>query len=226
MRIEARPAAPAAAAILAEIDALGRAFVTGDVRPKPYARRRQDLLAALGRSKIAPALEPGESVAAEHHWVEGHARLPVSPFREMAQVACSLYATDRRLFRWRFQDQGRPDAALRDDCEERLEYQWYEDLADIRARACPRWGEAATGAVIVAVAWLASGHLSVTGPFLGAVGLFGLVHAVTMPTRTVVLEARQPDEEPWSVWAARTKSGRALLAHVAARVAPHPSASG
>jgi hypothetical protein len=55
---------------------------------------------------------------------------------------------------------------------------------------------------------------------LQGVGAFGILHGVAVPTRTVALEMRTPGEEPWIVWAARTRSGRALVLAVTSRLGP------
>ena len=210
----------AALAVLAE------RFALGDLNPKRYARLRQQVLAALGRSKIAPSLDPGETIAAEHHWTESHERLPDAPFAETGQTAGSLYATDRRLFRWRFHDGGLPSASPQGGVEETIESLWYAEIAGMERRSSFRWGEAITGLVIAAVAGLMYARLGVTGPMLLAVGVFGIIHAVVVPTRyvTVVVDG---SDTGWPVWAARTKSGQAVLGEVAKRLAPSvPAAKG
>jgi hypothetical protein len=208
----------AALAVLAE------RFALGDLNPKRYARLRQQVLAALGRSKIAPSLEPGETITAEHHWVESHARLPDAPFAETGQTAGSLYATDRRLFRWRFHDGGSPSASPPEDVEETIESLWYAEIAGMERRSSFRWGEAITGLVIAAAAGLMYTRLGVTGPLLLAVGVFGVVHAIVIPTRYVTVVVDGADTG-WPVWAARTKSGQAVLGEVAKRLAPSVQAA-
>jgi hypothetical protein len=197
---------------------LAERFSLGDLNPKRYARLRQQALAALGRRKIAPSLVPSERIAAEHHWVEGHARLPDAPFAETGQTAGSLYATDRRVFRWRFHDAGSPSVTPPADAVETLEFVWYRDIGGVEQRRSFRWGEATTGLVIAAVAGLMYDRLGVTGPLLLAVGGFGIVHALLAPTRYVVVMVAGTDSG-WPVWAARTKSGRAVLDEIARRSA-------
>ena len=217
MRIELPETQPEVEALRDKLASLARRFELGDVTPKRYARGRQDLLACLGRAKIATVREAGETILAEHHWVEGHARIPDSVLRETAQVAGSLYATDRRLFRWRFQDQSAPSAALVDGVEETFEDRWYKDVASMDVRRLYRWGEALAGAGIGAAALLLGRHLGLTGYVLAGVGLFGILHALLMPTRWIAVTSRREGEEPWAVYAARTKSGRALLEEVERR---------
>lgn len=200
-----------------KLAALADKLKVGDVTPKRYARARQDLLARLGRAKIAPRLDPNEAVIAEHHWVEGHPRIPDSVLKETAQIAGSLYATDRRLFLWRFQDQAVPGAALLDGAEETLEDRWYRDVESLAPGRSWRWGEVMAGALIAIVALVLAGHLRMTAYFLFGIGLFGVLHGLLFPTRWVAVISRAQAGEPWAVWAARTKSGRALLREVEAR---------
>ncbi|MCX6543300.1 MAG: hypothetical protein NTV05_02675 [Acidobacteria bacterium] len=202
----------------AALSGLAARFALGDLSPKRYARQRQQALAELGRRKIAPTLMPGETIIAEHHWVEGHARLPESPFAETGQIAGSLYATERRLFRWRFHDGASPSGRARSDVQETLESQWYAEIAGVERRVSFRWGEALTGMAISVVAWLLSARLGVTGPLLLAVGVFGIVHAMLVPTRYVVVLIDGAGAG-WPVWAARTGSGRTVLGEVSKRLA-------
>ena len=201
----------------AKLAALAERLKVGDVTPKRYAKARQDLLARLGRAKLAPRLEANETVLVEHHWVEGHSKIPDSVLKETAQIAGSLYATDRRLFLWRFQDRGVPGAALLEGAEETLDERWYRDVESLGPGRQWRWGEVAAGAVIAAVALLLAGHLRMTTYFLLGIGLFGVLHGLLFPTRWVAVASRTPGEAPWAVWAARTKSGRELLREVEAR---------
>ena len=204
---------------------LAARFALGDLNPKRYARLRQHALAALGRSKVSRSLMPGETIVAEHHWVEGQTELPESPFAETGQTAGSLYATDRRLFRWRFHDCASPSAPSPPDVEETLECRWYAEITGVESRASFRWGEAVTGLTISVVAGLLSARLGVTGPLLLAIGVFGIVHAMMVPTRYVMVVIDGADVG-WPVWAARTRSGRAVLGEVATRLASSVASTG
>ena len=211
MKIDPPDPSPEAEELENKLTVLAGKLKVGDVTPKRYAKVRQDLLARLGRAKIAPRLETNEAVIAEHHWVEGHPRIPDSVLKETAQIAGSLYATDRRLFLWRFQDQGVPDAALVEGAKETLEERRYGDVESLSSARSWRWGEVAVGAVIVIVALALAGHLRMTTYFLLGIGFFGVLHGLLFPTRWVSVNSRTQGEEPWAVWAARTKSGRVLL---------------
>jgi hypothetical protein len=217
MRIDPPDPSPEVEDLKAGLAALAEKLKVGDVTPKRYAKARQDQLARLGRAKIAPRLTANEAVIAEHHWVEGHSKIPDSVLKETAQIAGSLYATDRRLFLWRFQDQGVPGAAFLEGAEEILEERWYGDVESLEPGRAWRWGEVTAGAVIAVVALVLAGHLRITTYFLLAIGLFGVLHGLLSPTRWVAVASRTPGEKPWAVWAARTKSGRELLREVEAR---------
>jgi hypothetical protein len=206
----------------ARLDELTRRFRVGDLTAKAYARLRQDLLAHLGRCRIGPLLESGEPLVAEHHWVEPTSRLPDSALRETPLHSVSLYATDRRLFRWRFQDPGAHGTTARRDLEGRLDVRWYTQITAVRRHREVRWGEAATGLVIATAGTLLYQHLSVTAPFILAVGVFGMLHALLVPTRRAAIRTPATDETDWVVSAVGTRSGKALLAALRSHLPPSP----
>jgi hypothetical protein len=81
-----------------------------------------------------------------------------------------------------------------------------------------RWGEAAAGVVICAVALLGRAWLAITAPLLLALGVAGIAHALLLPTRWAVVvlhEARGGDE--FRIHALGRKSGRALVRALRAR---------
>ena len=193
--------------------ALDDGLERGDLPAKRYARARQALLAELGRAKIAPLLDPGEEVRSEHHWTRGLAALPQSPLKDEAQVAESLYATDRRLFLWCFEDKPNPRSAPLEGFLESLEGLPIAQIEAVKRRLEFRWGEALAGAAIAAVALLGWSHLAVTGWALLALGGAAALHALLWPTRRVTVEARG-GEVRWEILAAGKRSGRDLLAHL------------
>jgi hypothetical protein len=217
----ARPVPETVEEVEARLKDLARRFKAGDVAARRYARLRQDLLAHLGRCRILPQLEPGESLIAEHHWVEPTARLPESPLEDAGLGSVSLYATTRRLFRWRFQDRGAQTDAAGARLDESLDVRWYTDITALLGHRETRWGEAAAGLAIAAAAALLYGHLAVTAPFILAVGLFGVAHALLVPTRRVALRSASSGDADWLVSAVATPSGRALVASIRDRVPPH-----
>lgn len=201
--------------------ALDDGLERGDLPAKRYARARQALLAELGRAKIAPLLEPGEEVRSEHHWTRGLAALPQSPLKDEAQVAESLYATDRRLFLWCFEDKPNPRSAPLKGFEESLQSLPIADIRAVSRRLEFRWGEAIAGAAIAAVALLGRGHLAITGWALLVLGGAAVLHALVWPTRRVAVEGRE-GEVRWEILAPGKESGRKLLAYLEERRAGRP----
>lgn len=212
MKIDLPSGDPAVQGWRRRLDALDLGLRTGDVPAKKYPRLRQEALAELGKALIAPHLEPGEQWAGEHHWVLGHLNLPLSALKETALRAESLYLTDRRLFRWRFQDRTVPEAGGLDDWEETLEVRRLSELAGVRRRYAWRWGEAAAGAAILGLALLLWDHLQITGWALALLGAAAAVHGLAIPSRWAEIVPRNPREPGWPVRAAGKKSGRRLLA--------------
>ncbi|MEW5765207.1 MAG: hypothetical protein ACOYXN_01770 [Acidobacteriota bacterium] len=212
MRIDLPAGDPAVQGWRRRLEALDRGLRTGDVPAKKYPRLRQEALAELGKALIAPHLEPGEGWTGEHHWVHGHLNLPLSALKETALRAESLYLTDRRLFRWRFQDRTVPEAGELGDWEEILEARRLSEIAGVRRRYAWRWGEAIAGAVILGLALLLWDHLQITGWALALLGAAAVVHALAIPTRWAEIVPRNPREPAWPVQAAGKKSGRRLLA--------------
>jgi hypothetical protein len=145
--------------------------------------------------------------------------LPDAPFSETDQTAGSLYATDRRLFRCWFHDGGSPSASPPGDVKETIESLWYTEIAGMERRSSFRRGEAIAGLAIAAAAGRMYARLGVTAPMLLAVGVFGILHAVVVPTRYVTAVVDGADTG-WPVWAARTKGGQAVLGEVVKRLAP------
>jgi hypothetical protein len=220
MRIEPAGTDERVARVQAALAALADALVRGDVRPKQYGRRRQDLVAEMGRCKVAAYLEPGEAIVAEHHWIEPPAEASAFPLRETPDVAGSAYATDRRVFRWRFLDPATPHVTSLEGFDETFECLRYDELAGLVEHRTIRWGEAAVGTAIAAIAWLLRLHLqlSITGPALLAVGAFGLVHALVRPTRHTTLMLSDPAEAGREILAANTATGRRLVEELRRRI--------
>jgi hypothetical protein len=220
MRIELRTDEQVAR-LQSALEDLGDAMVCGDLRPGHYVRRRQDLVAELGRSRVGCWLEPGEAIVAEHHWVEPTVTLSASALNEPVQLARSAYATSRRVFRWRFREVVQPGMPAR-ETDESLEYERYAAIAAFADECVTRWGEVAVGAAIALVALLLRGHLqlSITGPVLLGVGIFGVIHGLLCPTRYTTITPSDSAQPKWEIWAADTKSGRRLLEEVRCRVRP------
>jgi hypothetical protein len=195
---------------------LAGAMVRGDLRPGHYARRRQDLVAKLGRGRVRCCLEPGEAIVAEHHWVEPTVTMSASVLNEPVQLAGSAYATSRRVFRWRFREVVGRSGMPASEVDESLEHEWYCAIAAVTDQRVMRWGEVAVGAAIALIALVLREHLqlSVTGPVLIGVGIFGVIHGLFCPTRRTTLSPLDPAQPNWEIWAPDTKTGRRLLEEV------------
>jgi hypothetical protein len=219
MRIEVRTDEGVARVQSALAD-LSDAVVRGDLRAGQYTRRRQDLVIKLGRGRVGCWLEPGEAIVAEHHWIEPTVTVSASALEQPVQLAGSAYATGRRIFRWRFREVvGRPGTPA-NEIDESLEYEWYGAIAGLADQHVVRWGEVAVGAAIALIALLLRAHLqlSITGPVLLGVGIFGVVHGLVCPTRYTRLTTLDPARPKWEIWAPDTKSGGRLLEEVRRRV--------
>ena len=212
MRIEGPEDGPHREETDRKLEELGRRHRLGDLSAKKHERLRHEAYTDLARRLIAPHLEPGETLLLEHHWYAGHETAPVSVLRESAQAAESLFATDRRLFRWRYADKPSPDALSDPALRETLEFRRFGELSGLERRLKVRWGEALAGALIAAAAAVLWGHLQVTAPFMLGLGVLGMLHGLLWPTRAVLVTHRDPGEVSWSVGAAGKKSGREMVA--------------
>jgi hypothetical protein len=187
----------------------------GDVPARTFERRLTEMSVALSLAVARERLEPGEAILADHHVVHSHLKLTNSVLREPEQSTVSCFATERRLIRVRGTMQpGRPvtcdeaDGTVVDDLT-------YTRIARVVPHRQVRWGEAAAGVVVAAMAFLLRDVLTVTGPLLAILGGAGVLHGLLMPTRWLELIARdvQP-KPPFEIHAVLRKSARILLATV------------
>jgi hypothetical protein len=190
---------------------------SGDVPARTFERRAAEGGLALIRAVAASRLEGDERVLAEHHVTHAHLRLAESVLREPEQEVVSLFATGRRLLRLRSRLSPRQPMSCDHDDRTEIADLRYPDIARAVTRREVRWGEAAAGVVIVAMALLLGDWLQVTGTLLVGLGAAGILHALFLPTRWVELQPRDPEREPWRVSAVGRKSGRRLLAVVRGR---------
>lgn len=204
--------------LVAELEDLDRERQLGDVRERLYRRRRDELIEQIGRAKVRARLRPGEVILAEHHFVQAHFPFTSFAFKDVAEESVAFYATDQRLFRWRFVDRplARVESLCRSDQLESLAYSQVREVVQGREH---RRGEAAVAIVMVLSALLFWSWLEISGPMLALVGGLGLAHALLLPTPYWSIRAAKGGDEPWLVYAARNKSARALLSVVQERVA-------
>jgi len=203
---------PTVEELLAGLEMLDRHCVRGDVRPRDYARRHAALVEELARAKVRPLLEGGEKILAEHYVVRGHFKLTQSLLQETPQEVLGFLATDRRLFRWRFQQKPSPGADELPDVANELEGRWYGDLSGMERRRDVRWSEALTGLAILIVAVVLWPFLEVVGPLMLLTGLAGIGHALLLPTPWVAVIGSGEAAAEWRIDAPQKPSGRRVLA--------------
>jgi len=193
------------AAIRETVAARGR----GDLDERRFDRRMAELTVDLYRAAAAERLAPDETIRLQHHVIQNHLRLNRSVLRDADQEAVSLFLTDRRLLLLRCVHA--PTQALTADHRDGTAFEEaaLAEVRETRRRAGRRWGEAAAGAVIVAVALLFGRYLAVTGPLLLALGAAGVAHALLFPTRWLEVVGAT-GEPPIIIPAVGTRSGRAL----------------
>jgi hypothetical protein len=131
-------------------------------------------------------------------------------------------ATDRRLFRWSFQDKPSPQAELLPDFEEKIEWRWYSEISGLQWRREARWSEALTGLVIIAVSAMLWPFLEVIGPVLALTGFVGIIHALLWQTPWLAVTPADESVEAWRIDAPHKPSGRKLRAVIEAYLEPLP----
>jgi hypothetical protein len=184
----------------------------GDLAERRFEREYAERSLTLCRAVVAARLARGERIELEHHVVHAHMKLSQSVLREPEQYAVSLFLTATRLFRLR--SEMVPGRAVTCDEQDRtaIDEIALERVSGIRVERQVRWGEAAAGALICAVAILGRGWLAITAPLLLLLGVAGVVHALAMPTRWAVVETRLPRPgDEIRIHALGRKSGRALV---------------
>ena len=213
-RRPARPLATPVADLIAELQVLDTAHELGDVKDKPYERRKQELLEAIGLAKVKARLAAGENVLVRHHYQQAHFPFTGVALRDVATQNTSFFATERRVFRWCFSDlPGRRQATL--GADETLSWLPYAQLRTVTAGREYRWGEAAVAAGMMALSWLLWGYLEFSGPILMLVGAAGLAHALLVPTPFWTLAGRDA-ARAWRVYAAGQATAKTLVEAVRA----------
>jgi hypothetical protein len=204
----------------AEVSGLAEKRSRGDLTEKAFRRRALQLSVELARME-AGAASPGEAILAEHHVVHSHFRLTESLMREPEQTTVSYFATERRLVRvqgslvtGRAPTTDETNGDLRDPARVVVDSVPYDRLRRIERRVEWRWGEVATGLVIVLAALLLRGLLAVTGPVLVLLGVAGMTHGLLMPTRWAEIVVDDEDLSPLAMHGIWKRSGRHFLAVV------------
>lgn len=208
----------------AELRELHEKGLTGEIPRRKLEGTVAEKTVALYRAAVLSRLDGGERIVAEHHAVLGHLHLAESVLREPDQEAISLFSTDRRLIRVRSLVSNERPVSLSEEDGTVIDELPLEFIEGLVVRRQVRWGEAATGIAIAAVALIFKPWLLVTGTLLLALGGLGVLHALLLPTRWIeILSPTRLASEPWRILAARKKSARTLrnfLAEVLRRRVP------
>jgi hypothetical protein len=191
----------------------------GDVREKDFQRRVAEASLALSRVVVERGLPPGERIITEHHVIHSHFRLTQSLVKEPEQATVSLFACEGRLVRVRGNLRpGRPVTCDEADGTQ-VDQLGYARVHGLVRRVEWRWGEMGVGGMVLLVAWLGGGLLSVTGPLLALLGLAGLLHGLLVPTRWIEITTLDvPTAPPFLVHGLRRRSARKLLRVVRERI--------
>ena len=208
-----------AKALRAELAGLVARRRRGELDERRFEREHAEKVLSLYRTVIRARLAPGERIEHEHHVVHAHLKLSQSVLREPEQFAVSLFLTQDRLLRLRSVVVPGRAVTADDDDGTVLDELPLASISGIRVERKMRWGEAAAGALVCAIALAGRSWLAITGPLLLLLGAAGVVHALLMPTRWAVLQAHAvaPGGEI-RIYALARKSGRALKRALRARL--------
>lgn len=192
----------------------------GDLKEKAFQRALADRTVDLFRAVVQERLAEGEDIFQEHHTIQAHFKLTQSVLKEPFQLATSLFATNRRLIRLRAMI--KPNAPVNADESEQtvIDEVEFTHVREARTIRQIRLGEIGAGLIIAALAFLGQSWLSITGPFMLALGLLGVAHGLLLPNRWVeiVTAASSPADDPICIYALRKKSAKELVKYVRARI--------
>jgi hypothetical protein len=130
----------------------------------------------------------GETIECEHHTIWTHFRLMQSILREPAQQATSLFLTDRRLYR--LQSTIMPDRPPTADSGDQTSVEGFrlDRILALKKMLQIRLGEVLLGTAFGAGAVVFHNWLTITAPFLGGLGILGVLHGLLLPTRWIEVE--------------------------------------
>ena len=196
----------------------------GDVPDRDFRRRLAESSVALSRAVARERLLPDEKILAEHHLEHSHFKLNQSLLAEPEQATASFFASDRRLIR--VCGTLLPNRPV--SCDEAdhtvVDELAYEHMQCVAIRKQIRWGEAATGCVVMLAALLLGRTLAVTGPLLVLLGLAGMLHGLLFPTRWIEIVARDGEPvPPFLIHGVRRKGARKILAVIRSSRAAIPA---
>lgn len=206
-------------ALRAELAALLARRTRGELTERRFERAYTEKAVELCRAVVRARLSAGERIEVEHHVVHAHMKLSQSVLREPEQQAVSLFLTPTRLLRIRsVLRPGRPVTCDKEDATV-IDEAAVDRISRLRVVRQVRWGEAAAGVVICAVALLGRAWLAITAPLLLALGVAGIAHALLLPTRWAIVDLHEPQiGDEVRIHALGRKSGRTLLRTLRARL--------
>ena len=196
----------------------------GDVRDKDFQRRLAQASVALSRMVASARLLPDERILAEHHLEHSHFKLNQSLLDEPEQATASFFASDRRLIRVRGTVLPNRPVSYDEADHAVVDELAYEHMQRAVIRKQVRWGEAATGCVVMLVALLLGRVLAVTGPLLVLLGFAGMLHGLLFPTCWIEIVARDTEHvPPFQIHGIRRRGARNILTIVRGAIAPRTS---
>jgi hypothetical protein len=184
----------------------------GDLRERDFQAQVAEQTVALYRAIIKERMAEGETIECEHHTIWTHFRLMSSILREPAQKAISLFLTDRKLYRVQstIMPNQPPTADERDQTT--VEVFRRDRIRALKKRSQIRIGEVLLGAGFSVVAVVFHSWLTITAPFLGGLGVLGVLHGLLRPTKwiEVELENGSKSSDPILIYTLRKGSAKDL----------------
>lgn len=194
-----------------EICELTEQHARGDVPQRTFDKQHEKLTVAICLELVRERLAPNEPILAEHHVIHAHTKLAGSVLQESEQERCSVYATDRRVFRLSSRERPGEPVQFRTLDRDAIEEIPFGRIHQVVVRRQLRVGEMIMGAVIAAVAFLLRPWLHVTGIALVVVGIAGLLHGLLLPTRWAEIVPHDGGEPPIQIYALRKRSAKKLI---------------
>jgi hypothetical protein len=184
----------------------------GDLRERDFQAKVANETVALYRAIIKERMAEGESILCEHHTVWTHFRLMSSILREPAQKATSLFLTNQRLYRVQatIMPEQPPTGDERDQTT--VEVFKRDRIRALKKRSQIRIGEVLLGAGFSVMAVVFHSWLTITAPFLGGLGILGVLHGLLRPTKWFEVELANGSQtyEPILIHTVRKDSAKIL----------------
>jgi hypothetical protein len=192
----------------------------GDLKERDFQAHVANKTVDLYRAIIKERLAEGETIECEHHTIWTHFRLMSSVLREPAQQATSLFLTDRSLYR--LQSTIMPDRPTTADSGDQtgVEVFGLDSIHALKKRRQIRIGEVLLGIAFFAIAVVFRDLLTITAPFLGGLGILGVLHGLLRPTRWLEVELVNGSRpaEPILIQAVRKASAKKLARRLQERL--------